>query len=312
MKAAQISGYGGTEVMTVATDVPEPVIAEGQVLVRVLAASVNPFDIKVRDGMVRQMKELEFPAILGGDFAGIIESVGEGVTGIASGDEVYGQANALSGQGSFAEFTPVNSDAVALRPKSVDVLSSAAIPLTGVSALQALTEHLELKSGQKVLIHGGAGGIGSLAIQLAKHLGAYVVTTIVEADEEFVKGLGADEVIDYEKEDFATRSQYFDAVYDTIGGDTYKKSFIVLKPGGKIVSMVEKPDEGLMAQYGVTAISQFTRVTVERLGKLSELVDTGAIKPLVDKVYPIEEIASAFEYLKSGRHHGKVVIKLKN
>jgi NADPH:quinone reductase-like Zn-dependent oxidoreductase len=311
MKAAQINEYGGKDVLKTTSDAPKPKPGAGEVLVEVHAAAVNPFDIKVRSGKTQAMAQLNLPATLGGDFSGTIAELGEGVSGVSVGDEVYGQGNALGGQGSFAEFTPVKATSIAPKPKNVDFTTAAALPLAGVSAYQALVEHLELKSGQKILIHGAAGGIASFAVQLAKHLGAYVATTAAAEDTDYVKSLGADEVIDYKTQKFETLVKDYDAVYDTVGGETYTKSFQVLKPGGRIVSMIEKPNEDLIKQHSVTAISQFTRVTTERLAKLAELIDAGAIKPQIDKTFPIDAAAEALAYIETGRHHGKVVITVK-
>jgi len=311
MKAAQINEYGKKEVLKTATDAPKPQPQAGQVLVEVYAAGVNPFDWKVREGLARQMAEVPFPATLGGDFAGKVAELGEGVSGFNVGDEVYGQAGALSGLGSYAEFTPAKAESVAYKPKSVDFITAAALPLAGVSALQALIDHANVQSGQKVLIHGGAGGIGSLAVQLAKHLGAYVAATAAVEDSDFVKDLGADEVIDYKNQAFETLLTDYDVVYDTIGGETFTKSYQILKPGGKIVSMTEQPNEELDKKFNVSSISQFSQVTTERLNKLAELVDSGIIKAQVDKVFSLDEAAEALAYIQDGKHHGKVVIKVK-
>lgn len=310
VKAAQIAEYGGPEVIKVKQDASEPQPGEGQVLVAVHAASVNPFDSIVRDGQARSMKELDFPATLGGDFAGIVSELGDAAEGFKEGDEVYGQAGALSGDGSFAEYVPVNTSSLALKPKNVDFVTAAALPLAGVSAYQALVEGLDLQNGQKILIHGGAGGIGSLAIQLAKHLGAYVATTAAGEDLDFARELGADELIDYTAEDFTQRLQGYDAVFDTVGGEAYAKSFKILKPNGKFVSMKHAP-EGFTLPQGVAVIDQFTRVTTQRLDKLTELVEGGVIKVNVDKTFPLEQTGEAMAYLEAGRHRGKVVIQVK-
>lgn len=312
MKAAQISKYGDKEVMQTVTDAPKPQANKGEVLVEVYAAAVNPFDVKVRQGYARQMAELQFPATLGGDFAGIVAVVGQGVDGIQVGEAVYGQAGALSGQGSFAEFVPVKAGQAALKPKTVDFVSAATLPLVGSSAYQALVDHAAVQADQKVLIHGGTGGIGSMAIQLARHLGAYVATTVAAEATDFAKSLGANEVINYKTQAFETLLKDYDVVFDTVGGETYAKSFQVLKPGGMVVSMVEQPDEALMSQYQVKAIGQFTHVTAEKLAKLAELVDQGIIKVIVDKVFPLEEASDALTYLVEGKHRGKVVIKVKD
>ncbi len=311
MRAAQINAYGGKAVLKTVNDAPKPEPGKGQVLVEVWGAAVNPFDLTMREGKAQAYMPLEFPATLGGDFAGIVAALGEEVSGFSVGQEVYGQAHMSSGHGSYAEFALAKAEAIAPKPHSIDLLSSSALPLTGVSAYQALVEHANLQKGQKVLIHGGAGGIGSLAIQLAKHLGAFVATTAAAGDTEFVKSLGADEIIDYKTQDFAGLLKDYDVVYDTIGGDTFKKSFQVLKPGGIIVSMLGQPAPELEKEYSVREISQASHVTTQHLAKLSELVDQGVIHAQIDKVFPLEQASEALEYIKQGIHHGKIVIKIK-
>lgn len=283
-------------------DAPKPVPSKGQVLVEVRAAAVNPFDLTVREGRARKMKELDFPATLGGDFAGVI---------IGTGKAVYGQAGALSGQGSFAEYTVVKEAQMAPKPKSLDFTEAAALPLAATSAYQALVDHMDLQKGQEILIHGGAGGIGSLAIQLAKHLGAHVATTVSGRDKDFAKHLGADNVLDYKTQDFAEIIKDYDAVFDTVGGETNKKSYAIIKPGGKLVSMVAQSDEALVNKYKIEYTAQFTRTTTARLEKVSELIDKSAFKPRVDKVFSLDQAAEALEYLRTGHPRGKVVIHIK-
>ncbi len=311
MKAAQINQYGGQDVLIINNDTRKPAVQPDQVLVEVHSAGVNPFDWKVREGYMKDMVPMPFPATLGGDLAGIVTELGEGVTGFALGDAVYGQANAVSGVGSYAEFAPAAAESLAPKPKSTDFINAAALPLAGVSAYQALVDHMNLQAGQKILIHGGAGGIGSLAIQLAKHLGAYAATTATGEDVEFVKGLGADEVIDYKTQAFEESIKDYDVVFDTIGGETNAKSYQVLKPGGILVSMVEEPKGDLAEKHQVKPIHQSTKVTTERLNKLAGLVDQGVINPQVGKVFPLDQAAEALEYLKQGKHKGKVVLKVK-
>ncbi len=311
MRAAQINEYGDKDALKFTENAPKPSASAGQILVEVHAASVNPFDYKVREGQTKAIVELSFPATLGGDVAGTVAEVGEGVQGFEVGQEVYGQANPLSGQGSFAEFTPVKAESLAPKPQNTDFVSAAAIPLTAVSAYQALVDTLHLSAGQKVLIHGGAGGIGSFAIPLAKYLGAYVATTASPDDADYVRQLGADEVVDYTSEKFEDKLHDYDAVYDTVGGETYVRSFSVLKTGGQIVSMVEPSNEELASSRGVTATNQFTAVTSERLTKVAELVDQGVLQVTIDKTFPLEDAADALEYIHAGHHRGKVVIRVK-
>lgn len=308
MKAAQINEYGDTSVIEITADAPKPTAGNGEVVVAVHAAAVNPFDWKVQEGMARQMMELSFPAILGGDFAGVVEAVGEGVEGFKPGDEVYGQAGPLSSHGSFAEFAPVKATAIAAKPTKLDFAQAAAVPLAAVSAYQALMEHIQLQAGQTILIHGGAGGIGTFAIQLAKHIGATVITTAHGGSEDYVKSLGADQVIDYQAQDFVALVHDIDAVFDTVGGETYKRSLQVLKPGGCIVTMVGPQDEAAAQEKGVRTVAQATQVTTERLAAVAKLCDEGALTVHVDKAFTLDQTATAQEYLHHGNHQGKVVI----
>jgi NADPH:quinone reductase-like Zn-dependent oxidoreductase len=311
MKAAQIDEYGGKEVLKVASDAPKPKASEGQVLIEVYAAGVNPFDWKVREGFMKDFIPLNFPATLGGDFSGVVAEVGDGVNGIKVGDEVYGQANAAGGQGSYAEFTPVVTAQVSLKPKSLDFVKAATVPLAAASAYQALVEHANVRGGQKVLIHGGAGGIGSFAIQLAKHLGAHVASTASTDDLDFVKSLGADEAIDYKTQRFEESVKNYDVVFDTVGGETTNRSIQVLKSGGVLVSMAGQPDEELARNRGVKFIRQQSKTSKEKLQKIAQLIDRGVLHVYVDKVFPLEEASEALAYLQEGHPKGKVVIRIK-
>ncbi len=311
MRAAQINAYGGPEVLQVNNDAPKPKPEAGQVLVEVHFAAVNPFDWKVREGYMKDALPLKFPATLGGDVSGTVAELGDGVSELTVGQPVFGQANAVSGQGSYAEFTPVKAESLTAKPDSLEYESAAAAPLTAVSAYQALVDHAGLKSGQKVLIHGAAGGIGSFAVQLAKYLGAYVAATAAADDIDYVKSLGADEVIDYKTQDFSTVVKDYDVVYDTVGGETFTKSHQVLKPGGIIVSMAAQPDETLAKQYGVQTIHQSTQVNPERLAKITDLLQQRVLTVHIDKVFPLEQAGEAQGYLQAGKHHGKVVLKVK-
>lgn len=311
MKSAQINTYGGAEVVEINGSAMNPSAEEGKIAVEVFAAGVNPIDWKIRQGYLAQIMPLLFPATLGGDFSGVIKEVGGGVSGLNVDDEVYGQAGVLlGGSGSFAEYALAPAQNVARKPKNLKYTEAASLPLAGVSAVQGLFDHIKLEKGQKILIHGGAGGIGSFAIQLAKHVGAYVATTASARDAEYAKGLSADQVIDYTSQKFEDSVKDFDAVFDTVGGETYARSFSVLKKGGVIVSMGEQPNQELMGKYGVNAISQFTQVTRERLEKLTGLVEQGVVKVHIDKVFSLDEAAEALTYLETGKPKGKVVIKV--
>jgi NADPH:quinone reductase-like Zn-dependent oxidoreductase len=310
MKALQIKQYGGRDVLDLNPNAPRPAPGKGQVLVEVHAASLNPIDWKVRAGYLQEMVPLSMPATLGGDVAGVVAGVGESVAGLKVGDRVYGYPSLLAGgTGSFAQFVAAPTAAVAAAPNNLNDVESAALPLVGASAVQALEQHIKLQRGQKILIHGGGGGIGSLAIQIAKSIGAYVATTAGADDQAYVEGLGADQVIDYKKEAFEERLKDFDAVFDTVGGETTEKSFKVLKKGGVIVSMVGQPDPKLAQRYGVTAIGQLTKVTTDILKRLAQLVEAGTIKTRVAQVFPFEKAKEAFQLVEEGHPQGKVVLE---
>jgi alcohol dehydrogenase len=309
MKTLQMKQYGGTDVLELNQNVAKPVAGKGQVLIEVHAASINPIDWKIRAGYLKEHLPLTMPATLGGDVAGVV--AGESVSGLNVGDRVYGYASLVSGgSGSFAEFVAAAIPTVAPAPQKVNFIQTAALPLVGASAVQAIEQHIKLQRGQRILIHGGAGGIGSVAIQVAKTIGAYVATTAMADDKAFVQELGADQVIDYKKEAFEEKLTNFDAVFDTVGGDTTDKSFKVLKKGGTLVSMLGQPNPTLTKQYGVTAIGQMTHVTREVLKRLAQLVDSGAIKIHVDQVFTLDQAKQGFQLLEEGHARGKVVLEV--
>lgn len=300
MKAAQISAYGDVSVVQVNPSAKKPIPKSDQVLVSVRAASLNPFDASIRKGLMQKMIPLAFPVTVGGDFSGVVEGTGK---------EVFGSSNvANGGSGSIAEVTAVNEANMAPKPKKVTFEEAAALPLVGSSAVQALEEHIHLQKGQKILIHGGSGGIGHIAIQLAKYLGAYVATTVRTKDVDFVKSLGADEVIDFTKEDFSVKLKDFDAVYDTVGGDVEMKSASILKKGGILVSMKGPPDSALTAKLGVQGIGQGTKTNTAHLIRVAELADAGAIHVHIAKVFPLADIQEAWKFQEEGHPQGKVVV----
>ena len=311
MKSAQFKRYGGKDVIEINQTTPTPTLTASSVLVEIKAAGINPIDWKIREGYMQQMITLEFPSTLGMDFSCVIKQIGEKVmsSDFKQGDELYGQAGVTNGgSGAFAELALANVDHIAHKPKRLNHLEAAAIPLVGVSAWQALVENMGLSKNQKILIHGGAGGIGSIAIQLANHIGAYVSTTVDINDNQFVQELGADQTIDYKSQKFEDLLHDYDAVYDTIGGDTYKRSFKVLKKDGIIISMLEQPNSELMQQYGVKATLQFTQVNRKRLTKLAQWVDQNNIKINVDRTFSLDEAGKALDYQKDVHPRGKVVI----
>jgi len=320
MKAAQIKKYGNPDVIEI-IETQKPKVDRGQVLIKNYASSINPFDVAVIKGFVAQMTDAKLPMVIGSDIAGVVTEVGEGVENFSVGNKVYGQGSLLAGAtGAFAEFVASPADLVAKMParqslgagksKNINFNEAAAVVLTGVSAVQAIIEHFNLQSDQKILIHGGAGGIGTIAIQIAKHIGAYVAATATGEGIDYVKKLGADQVIDYKNENFENILSDFDAVFDTVGGETYAKSFKILKKGGGIVSMLMPPDQDLIKQYNVTAISQFTKITTERLTMLTNFIESGAVKIHIDKIYTLDKIKEAFSEKETGDVLGKIVIEI--
>lgn len=312
MKAAQINAYGGPEVIEINEQAPRPSPDNGKLLIEIHAVSINPFDVKLKAGYMKDSIPLQFPMTVGGDYSGVVTAVGGDVSEFKAGDQVFGSASVLSGgSGSFAEFAVAKAITTAIKPAQASFEEAGALPLVGSSAVQALEEHMKLQNGQKILIHGGGGGIGHIAIQIAKHLGAYVATTVSEKDKDFVKQLGADEVIDYKSEHFEDKIKEFDAVYDTVGGETLHKSVQVLKKGGLLVSMLGKPDDGLISKYGIIAIAQGTKTNSTHLKRVAELVDDGKIKVHIDKTFPFDQVREAFKYQEQMHPSGKVVVKIK-
>jgi NADPH:quinone reductase-like Zn-dependent oxidoreductase len=315
MKSAQINRYGSSDVIEIKQNTTASLpISSGKILVDVKASGVNPVDWKIREGYMQQMMPLQFPATLGMDFSGIIKDVGSSqdisTADLKKEDEVYGQASVTKGgSGAFADMAVTNADNIALKPKSLSFEEAAALPLVGVSAWQALVENMNLSQGRKILIHGGAGGIGSVAIQLAKNMGAFVTTTVNSDDAQYAQSLGADEIIDYKKHDFEKLVNDYDAVYDTVGGQTYTKSFNVLKKGGIIVSMLEQPNTDLMQHFGVKSIFLLTQVNRERLTQLANWVDQNNIKINIDKIFSLDETAKALDYVKDVHPRGKVILR---
>ncbi len=313
MRAAQFSRYGGPEVIEFnATAVP-PRVKEGQVLVEAHAASLNPVDSAVRAGYMKAMLPLTFPVTVAGDFAGEVKEAGPGVTALKPGDQVFGFAPVIvGGSGAAAETITSNALMSARKPVSASYAESAALPLAGVSAVQALEDHMKVAPGQKVLVQGGAGGVGSFAIQYAKHLGCHVATTARGAQEEFVRSLGADEVIDFELRGFDTIIKDYDAVLDTVGGEVYKRSFATLKRGGVLASLVQNPpDQELASKFGVRSVYVSAQLNTPALNHLASLVDKGALRSKIDREFPLDQTREAYAHFENGHPRGKVVVRIR-
>lgn len=313
MQAAQLNTFGHRDIVVIKKNLPRPKLSSDKVLVKVFAAGLNPFDWKLRQGRLKESVPITLPTILGSDFSGIVVKAGKKASGFKAGDEVYGNGSILSGgTGAFAEYLLADPNKMALKPKKFNFLQSAALPLVAASAWQALVDYMGLHKGQKILIHGGAGGIGSIAIQLANYLGAYVATTVRGKDINYAIELGADEVINYQTQPFENLIRHYDAVLDTAGGQTYNRSFQVLNRGGMIVSMIEKPRQDLMDDYDVNAIAEVTDVTTERLTKIAGLIDEGVIKININRSFSLEETSEALTYQERRHPTGKVVLQIEN
>lgn len=311
MKAAQIDEFGQAfDVVKVRSDAKVPKPDENQILVEVRAASINPFDLTIIEGRASYIK-LDFPSTVGGDFAGIVKETGSNISVFSVGDEVYGQAAVYAGgSGSFAQFLVASIKKVAKKPTNLNFEEAGALPLAGQSALQAIETHIMLQSGQKILIHGGAGGIGSIAIQIAKAKGAFVATTVAKEDFDFVKELGADLVLDYKTDDFTKVITGYDAVFNNANDEVANKSLEFVKEGGIVVSMTGEPDQEVAKKLGVVAIGQNTEGNFERLDGLRELVEAGHVLPQIDKIFKLNEAREAFKYFREGRPNGKVVVQV--
>jgi len=332
MRAMVIDKYG--KVPMCLAEMPAPEIEDYEVLAEIHAASINPIDFKIPDGKVKLLLKYKMPLILGNDFSGVVVKAGAKVTRFQVGDEIYARPR-KSKIGTFAEYIAVHEDDIALKPKNLTFEEAASIPLVGLTTYQAFTDILQLEKGQKILIQAGAGGVGTFAIQLAKVMGATVATTASIAGTDLVKSLGADEIINYKTEKFEDMLKSYDAVFDTLGGESLEKSFDILKDGGKIVSVSGLPNARFAKEYGsgffktllfslatkkLTALEkkhnvQYTFLFMEPSGEqlriLANYIETGKIKPVIDKVFPFGDAQKAMEYAESGRAKGKIILKIK-
>lgn len=307
MHAVLLHQFGGPEELKY-EETSVPVINPDEVLIKVYATSVNPIDWKIRQGQ-RKGAEAVFPIILGRDVSGVVEEVGSQVTSFQPGDEVY-SCPGISRNGTYAEFIAIHADEVAFKPRSVGHELAAAIPLAGQTAWQGIFDHGGLQSGQKILIHGAAGGVGSMAVQLAKWKGAYVIGTASGKNAAFLKELGADEVIDYKMEDFSEKLKDIDLVFDTIGGETQERSLKVLRPGGILVSTVGIKDQAAISAKGLRGAHFLAHPDASQLEELAELIDEGKIRPIVSKIMPLKDAAEAHRLSEEGHIRGKIVLQV--
>jgi NADPH:quinone reductase-like Zn-dependent oxidoreductase len=308
MKAVRIHDYGNSDVLSI-EDIPIPVITENELLIKIHATSVNPVDWKVREGLVRWRNLHHLPLTLGWDVSGVIEKTGSQVKKFKIGDEVYSRPS-IDRNGSYAEYIAVSENEVAFKPKTISHEEAASIPLVGLTAWEALVTTANIQAGQRVLIHAAAGGVGSMAVQIARIYGCYVIGTASEGNIEFVKNLGANEVIDYHKQDFSQILTDIDVVLDTVGGATQESSWKVLKEGGILVSICNKPSEEIASQYKVRSGYIFVQPNSRILETLAHLINTGKLKPVVGCIFSLDEIKEAQDLSQSGRAKGKIVIKV--
>ena len=333
MKAFIVDRYGKKERGRIG-EMPDPKLRENDVLVQVYAAGVNPLDSKIRSGEFKLILPYRLPLILGNDVAGVVIQLGRRVRRFKIGDQVYARPSQAR-IGSFAELIAMNEDDVAMMPKKLTMEEAASIPLAGLTAWQALIETANLKKGQRVLIHAGSGGVGTIAIQLAKHLGATVATTTSTGNLDFVKNLGADIAIDYKTTDFTKVLRDYDVVLNSLGTEILNKSLQVLKSGGKLISISGPPDPDFakdqgsswilrlvmyLLSYGIRKKAKryhvsysflFMKADGDQLREITSLIDAGVIRPVVDRVFPFESTKEALAYVETGRSKGKVVVKVR-
>ena len=307
MKAMRIRSFGGPEVLELA-EIEKPVPKDEEVLIRVRAASVNPVDYKIRSGAYPVVKQDQLPKVLGRDVAGEIERCGSAVRNFKAGDTVYAMLD--GGPGGYAEYVTVRADLVAPKPGQLDYRAAAAVPLAGLTAWQGLFDHGHLQAGQRVLIHGGGGGVGHLAVQFAKAKGATVAATVAAEDVEFVRHLGADQVIDYTRERFEDEVRDVDLVLDLVAGETQERSWAVLKDGGTMISSLAKPSEAKARERHAHAANFFAHPDRGELIEIGRLIDEGRVHPHVSAVFELKEAAEAQAQLERRHTQGKVVLQM--
>jgi NADPH:quinone reductase-like Zn-dependent oxidoreductase len=304
MKAATIAGY---EAPVTITEIDKPVLKSDSVLIKVHAASLNPIDSILRAGVMKEMMPLSFPHVMAYDVAGEVVEVGEDVSTFKVGDAVFARPN-QEDAGAIAEFARVKEGELALMPNNISYAQAATVPLAGLTAWQALLTKGNIKKGDKVLIHAGSGGVGTLAIQIAKHFGAHVATTVSPRNFDLVKKLGADEVIDYKAQKFEDKLSDYDLVFDMLGGETLNRSFKVLKKGGVLVSIKGQDTDNLAPKHDVRFERFFMEPDGAMLAELGDLIKDGIVTTVIDSTYPMAQAAEAYDALNEGHAVGKIVV----
>ncbi|GGD04044.1 oxidoreductase [Thalassobacillus devorans] len=311
MRAVVIDNYGDKEQLKM-REIDKPEITDDQVLVELHAASINPIDWKLRQGYLKEKADFDFPIILGWDLAGVVAETGKNVTKFKKGDNVFARPD-LTRLGTYAEYAAVDERLLAHMPENITYEEAASVPLAGLTAWQCLIDFSEIKDGDKVLIHAGSGGVGSYAIQLAKHFGAYVATTASGKNQDWVTELGVDRFINYQEEDFSEVLEGFDIVVDTIGGEVQEKSYEVLKDGGKLVSIVQPPEEEKAKELGIKAGFHWLEPEGEQLAKIADLIKKGKVRAVVGHQFDFSEEGLKQAHELSETHHaqGKIAISIK-
>jgi len=307
MKAAIIQDYGNAIEIA---DIAKPSLKDDSVIIEVHAASLNPIDNILRSGVLREMLPLSFPHVMGYDVSGVVVEIGKDVKSVKVGDSVLARPN-QEDAGAIAEYARVKETELAIKPAGLSHEHAASVPLAGLTAWQALITKGDLKKGQKVLIHAGSGGVGTYAIQIAKHVGAYVATTTSSKNADLVESLGADLVIEYKTQKFEEELKDYDLVFDMLGGNSIADSFKVLKKGGTMVSIKGQDEDDLASKYGIQFEWFFMSPDGSMLAELLALIDVGEVKPVIDCVYPLAKLSDAYDRLDTGRTVGKIVVAIK-
>jgi NADPH:quinone reductase-like Zn-dependent oxidoreductase len=310
MNAIRIHNYGGPEVLQY-EDAPCPRVKNGQVLIRVHAAGVNPLDWKVRSGSLNGFIQHKLPLIPGWDASGVVENVGPGVSRFKKGDEVFAMADPTR-DGAYADYVAVRGTALAIKPKSLHHVRAAATPVSALAAWQSLFDLGQLQFGQRILIHGGSGGVGHFAVQLAKWKGAYVLATASSNNQQLLRELGADEAIDYTTQKFEDVAHNIDIVLDTIGGETQERSWLVLNKGGALISLVQLPSEEKANRFGVRGITSSVQPDGAQLRAIAKLIDSAKLRPAIDRILPLSEARRAHELSQNGHARGKIILRVKD
>lgn len=307
MKAVTIHDYGGPEQL-VYEDIPIPKYGPGEILVRVQATGINPVDWKTREGYAKERRKIDFPFVLGWDVAGAVAATGDLVSRFKIGDLVFALVE-IGRNGAEAEYVVLKTDEAARVPTTISLEEAAAVPLASLTAWMMLFDKANLQPGQRILIHAASGGVGSFAVQLAKIAGAYVAGTTSEKNIDYVKSLGADQVINYKTDDFASRLKNYDVVLDTIGGETQKRSFQVLKKRGILVTTV-KPEADIAREYDVRFASGMVMPNGARLQEIGGLIDEGKLRVNIEREFTLKEVRDAQEYSRAGKVRGKLIVKV--